>query len=167
MHWKSLNDDLGMVLKAQYEPQGGGTAVGPAPYTDGPATLPPAAPRTIGSAEQLVFTIGLRENNQLLPRIRSLDISGHKLPRLPDQMGYLPSLTYLNLFNNDIWYASSLRPTHLVFPPASSRLPSVASLLSSTRCHSHSSSPVPLLSSPLSSSAVSPRPSWSSLSSPS
>lgn len=68
VEWKSINDTLGGVLKARYG-EDIPFSLARHPYTQGPATMPPAKPSPIGSAEQLVFTLGLMENNAILPRV--------------------------------------------------------------------------------------------------
>lgn len=100
VQWTSLNDELNNVLKAQYTPEGGGVAISAPPYTQGPATLPPQRLKLIDSAEQLVFSLGLREGNRIIPKIRKLDVSGHQLPSIPDQIGHIAALTSLNFSGN-------------------------------------------------------------------
>jgi len=98
--WKSLNDELNNVLKAQYAPEGGGVAITAPPYTQGPATLPPQRLKVIDTAEQLVFTLGLREGNRILKSVRKLDVSGHQIQSVPDHIGHISALTSLNLSCN-------------------------------------------------------------------
>ena len=98
--WKSLNDELNNVLKAQYAPEGGGVAITAPPYTQGPATLPPQRLKVIDTAEQLIFTLGLREGNRILKYVRKLDVSGHQIPCVPDHIGHISALTSLNFSCN-------------------------------------------------------------------
>mmetsp|Transcript_64759 Transcript_64759/g.159389 ORF Transcript_64759/g.159389 Transcript_64759/m.159389 type:complete len:1083 (-) Transcript_64759:8-3256(-) len=101
VEWQSINDALGGILRPYYGEEADFTTARP-PYSQGPAALPPSRPNKIATAEQLVFTLGLKESNTVLPMVRSLNISGHALPSLPDRIASMSSLEAFKASNNNL-----------------------------------------------------------------
>jgi hypothetical protein len=71
------------------------------PYSTGITRLPPAKPRTLHDADELIHALGLREDNfEILNRVTALNVSGHRLIALPDRLVMLKNLCSLDASAN-------------------------------------------------------------------
>ena len=73
------------------------------PYSSGLITMPPAKPSRIQSGDQLIQTLGLREDNlHILLKVKSLNISGHCVQALPARIEMLKNLNELDASSNQL-----------------------------------------------------------------
>ena len=80
------------------------------PYSSGIIRLPPHKPRTLHDADDLIHALGLRESNlEILLKVTSLDLSGHRVAALPDRLVMLKNLCCLDASRNGL----AALPSHL------------------------------------------------------
>jgi hypothetical protein len=73
------------------------------PYSSGLVKMPPARPRIIEDGNQLIHTLGLREDNlHILRRIKSLDISNQRVHSLPERISMMHNLVEFDVSNNGL-----------------------------------------------------------------